>query len=62
MAQTAHQSDVEAVDALAQSYDKLRKEIGKVIGLSKERVRQIKEKGLANLRSMNATKELASTS
>ena len=34
-------------------------EIGEIIGLSKERVRQIKEKGLANLRSMEAMSELA---
>jgi RNA polymerase primary sigma factor len=34
-------------------------EIGEVIGLSKERVRQIKEKGLANLRSMEEMTELA---
>lgn len=34
-------------------------EIGEVIGLSKERVRQIKEKGLAALRSMEEAHELA---
>jgi len=34
-------------------------EIGEIIGLSKERVRQIKEKGLANLRSMEDAQELA---
>jgi RNA polymerase primary sigma factor len=34
-------------------------EIGDVIGLSKERVRQIKEKGLAALRSMEEAHELA---
>jgi len=34
-------------------------EIGEIIGLSKERVRQIKEKGLANLRSMEEMSELA---
>jgi len=34
-------------------------EIGVIIGLSKERVRQIKEKGLANLRSMEDSQELA---
>jgi RNA polymerase primary sigma factor len=34
-------------------------EIGEVIGLSKERVRQIKEKGLQNLRAMEESKELA---
>ncbi len=34
-------------------------EIGEVIGLSKERVRQIKEKGLANLRNMEEASELA---
>jgi RNA polymerase primary sigma factor len=34
-------------------------EIGEIIGLSKERVRQIKEKGLANLRSMEDIQELA---
>lgn len=34
-------------------------EIGEIIGLSKERVRQIKEKGLANLRSMEEMTELA---
>ena len=34
-------------------------EIGEIIGLSKERVRQIKEKGLANLRTMEETQELA---
>jgi len=34
-------------------------EIGEVIGLSKERVRQIKEKGLANLRTLEETRELA---
>ncbi len=34
-------------------------EIGEVIGLSKERVRQIKEKALGNLRSMEETRELA---
>jgi RNA polymerase primary sigma factor len=33
-------------------------EIGEVIGLSKERVRQIKEKGLANLRTMEDIQEL----
>jgi RNA polymerase primary sigma factor len=36
-------------------------EIGEVIGLSKERVRQIKEKGLANLRTMEEAAELAIT-
>jgi RNA polymerase primary sigma factor len=34
-------------------------EIGEIIGLSKERVRQIKEKGLAALRSLEETRELA---
>lgn len=34
-------------------------EIGDVIGLSKERVRQIKEKGLSALRSLEETRELA---
>jgi RNA polymerase primary sigma factor len=34
-------------------------EIGEIIGLSKERVRQIKEKGLANLRGMEEAQELA---
>jgi RNA polymerase primary sigma factor len=34
-------------------------EIGEVIGLSKERVRQIKEKGLAALRNMEEAHELA---
>ena len=34
-------------------------EIGEVIGLSKERVRQIKEKGLASLRSLEEARELA---
>jgi len=34
-------------------------EIGEIIGLSKERVRQIKEKGLANLRTMEDIQELA---
>jgi len=34
-------------------------EIGENIGLSKERVRQIKEKGLAALRSLQETRELA---
>ncbi len=34
-------------------------EIGEVIGLSKERVRQIKEKGLASLRALEETRELA---
>jgi RNA polymerase primary sigma factor len=34
-------------------------EIGEIIGLSKERVRQIKEKGLANLRNMDEAQELA---
>jgi RNA polymerase primary sigma factor len=34
-------------------------EIGEVIGLSKERVRQIKEKGLAALRSLEEARELA---
>ena len=34
-------------------------EIGEIIGLSKERVRQIKEKGLANLRSMEDSRELS---
>jgi RNA polymerase primary sigma factor len=34
-------------------------EIGEIIGLSKERVRQIKEKGLAALRSMEEAHELA---
>ncbi|HAO99024.1 MAG TPA: RNA polymerase subunit sigma-32, partial [Fibrobacteres bacterium] len=34
-------------------------EIGEVIGLSKERVRQIKEKGLAALRNLEETRELA---
>jgi RNA polymerase primary sigma factor len=34
-------------------------EIGEIIGLSKERVRQIKEKGLANLRAMEDAAELA---
>jgi RNA polymerase primary sigma factor len=34
-------------------------EIGDVIGLSKERVRQIKEKGLANLRTMEEARELS---
>ncbi len=34
-------------------------EIGEIIGLSKERVRQIKEKGLANLRAMEESQELA---
>jgi len=34
-------------------------EIGEVIGLSKERVRQIKEKGLESLRNLEETKELA---
>ncbi len=34
-------------------------EIGEVIGLSKERVRQIKEKGLENLRNIEEAKELA---
>ena len=34
-------------------------EIGEVIGLSKERVRQIKEKGLSALRSLEETQELA---
>ena len=33
-------------------------EIGEIIGLSKERVRQIKEKGLANLRTMEDIQEL----
>jgi len=33
-------------------------EIGEIIGLSKERVRQIKEKGLANLRTMEDISEL----
>ncbi len=33
-------------------------EIGEIIGLSKERVRQIKEKGLANLRTMEEMSEL----
>jgi RNA polymerase primary sigma factor len=36
-------------------------EIGEVIGLSKERVRQIKEKGLANLRELQETRELIAT-
>jgi RNA polymerase primary sigma factor len=34
-------------------------EIGEIIGLSKERVRQIKEKGLAALRTLEETRELA---
>jgi len=34
-------------------------EIGEVIGLSKERVRQIKEKGLASLRALQEMQELA---
>jgi RNA polymerase primary sigma factor len=34
-------------------------EIGEMIGLSKERVRQIKEKGLAALRTLEETRELA---
>lgn len=34
-------------------------EIGEVIGLSKERVRQIKEKGLASLRALEESRELA---
>lgn len=34
-------------------------EIGEIIGLSKERVRQIKEKGLANLRSMEEMTEFS---
>ena len=34
-------------------------EIGEVIGLSKERVRQIKEKGLSALRNLEETRELA---
>jgi RNA polymerase primary sigma factor len=34
-------------------------EIGEVIGLSKERVRQIKEKGLASLRALQEATELA---
>ncbi len=34
-------------------------EIGEIIGLSKERVRQIKEKGLASLRTMEEAQELA---
>ena len=34
-------------------------EIGDVIGLSKERVRQIKEKGLSALRNLEETRELA---
>ena len=34
-------------------------EIGEIIGLSKERVRQIKEKGLANLRAMEDAQELS---
>lgn len=34
-------------------------EIGEIIGLSKERVRQIKEKGLANLRNMEEATELS---
>ncbi len=34
-------------------------EIGEIIGLSKERVRQIKEKGLAVLRTLEETRELA---
>ena len=34
-------------------------EIGEIIGLSKERVRQIKEKGLTNLRALEDSRELA---
>ncbi|HLP41991.1 MAG TPA: sigma factor-like helix-turn-helix DNA-binding protein [Fibrobacteria bacterium] len=33
--------------------------MGEIIGLSKERVRQIKEKGLANLRAMEEAQELS---
>ena len=34
------------------------KDIGEIIGLSKERVRQIKEEGLANLRRLDLPKVL----
>jgi RNA polymerase primary sigma factor len=41
------------------SYTLNLQEIGKIIGLSKERVRQVKEKALAKLREMGVGRELA---